>query len=112
MARRSDSANRAGRASGGSSFVTPRRSTFVREGGASIKFAVTPKGLKADLYRRVKTRCRELGYIPVEFDAATRRAHMPQDIFFSLAAQVDWRSLARRMILRLALESIKPCTHG
>ena len=29
---------------------------------------------------------------------------MPQDIFFSLSAQVDWRLLARRMILRLAGE--------
>ena len=79
-------------------------STFVREGGASIKFAVTPDELKAELYRRVRTRCRELDYIPVEFDATIHRAHMAQDLFFSLAGQVDWRSLARRMILKLAAE--------
>lgn len=79
-------------------------STFVREGGASIKFAVTPQDLKGELYRRVKTRCRELDYIPVEFDAANHRAHMAQDLFFCLAGQVDWRSLARRMILKLAAE--------
>ena len=29
---------------------------------------------------------------------------MPQDIFFNFASQVDWRSLARRMILRLSDE--------
>ena len=78
--------------------------TFVREGGASIKFAVTPPELKAELYRRVRNRCHELEYIPVEFNSTIHRAHMAQDLFFSLAGQVDWRSLARRMILKLAAE--------
>lgn len=79
-------------------------STFVREGGASIKFAVTPRGLKAELYRRVKIRCRELDYVPVEFDSGNHRAHMAQALFFCLAGQVHWRSLARLMILKLAAE--------
>ena len=81
-------------------------SSFVRDGGASVKFAVTPNELKADLYTEVEARCRELDYLLVKLDASARgtRAHMPQDIFFSLSAQVDWRLLARRMILRLAGE--------
>ncbi len=79
-------------------------STFVRDGGASIKFAVTPERLRADLSTALAARCRELDYVFVELDAATMRAHMPQDIFFKLAGQLDWRLLARRVLLRLAGE--------
>ena len=93
-------------------------SSFVRDGGASIKFAVTPDESKDSLYRRMEARCRELDYLFVQMDASTTRAHMPQDIFFSLATQVDWRLLARRMILKLADElryrvgDVSPYTSG
>ena len=79
-------------------------STFIRDGGASVKFAVTPDELKPDLYADVKTRCQELDYAFINLDAAISRAHMPQDIFFGLASQIDWRLLARRLILRLAAQ--------
>ena len=76
-------------------------STFVRDGGASVKFAVTPDESRDDLYTKVRARCLDLDHFIVQFNSATDRAHMPQDFFFSLARQVDWRLLARRMILRL-----------
>ena len=79
-------------------------STFIRDGGASVKFAVTPEDLKEELYAKAMAGCRELDYLFVRLDAATARAHMPQDFFFGLARQVDWRFLARRMILTLAAE--------
>ncbi|MCY3899095.1 MAG: DUF2791 family P-loop domain-containing protein [Caldilineaceae bacterium] len=79
-------------------------STFIKDGGASVKFAVTPDEQKAELYGALKARCQELDYIFVELEAATCRFHMPQDIFFELAKQVDWRCLARRMVLRMAEE--------
>ena len=79
-------------------------STFIRDGGASVKFAVTPDQRKPELYRALKERCQELDYIFVELDAFTSRVHMPQDIFFALAKQIDWRLLARRMVRRLAEE--------
>ena len=81
-------------------------STYVREGGSAVKFAVTPPQLKAQLYATVEARCRELHYEVVKLDSKERsmRAHMPQDIFFELARQVDWRRLARRLILRFASE--------
>ena len=50
----------------------------------------------------VKAHCRKLDYLFVELDAVARRVHMPQDIFFGLASQIDWRLLARRQLLRLA----------
>ncbi len=77
--------------------------TYVKAGGSSVKFAVTPEQLKADLYATVEGRCRELDYEVIRLDAKNKdmRAHMPQDFFFGLARQVDWRRLARRFILRL-----------
>ena len=86
-------------------------STFVRDGGASVKFAVTPDESRDDLYTKVRARCLDLDHFIVQFNSATDRAHMPQDFFFSLARQVDWRLLARRMILRLAAKS-SPHTGG
>ena len=82
-------------------------SSYVKEGGSSVKFAVTPEGLKGDLYATVEARCRELDYEVIKLDARNKdmRAYMPQDIFFGLARQVDWRRLARRFILRLAAEA-------
>ncbi len=77
-------------------------SAFVKDGGSSVKFAITPDELKPDLDVALRDRCRELDYLFVKLDAAVIRAHMPQDIFFGLANQLDWRRLARRMILRLA----------
>ena len=79
-------------------------STYVREGGSSVKFAVVSEESKTALYQKMQSRCDELGYLLVNFDAKVARAHMPQDFFFRLAGQVDWRQLARLMILRLASE--------
>ena len=76
-------------------------SSFVRDGGASVKFAVMPDESRDDLYTKVKARCLDLDYLLVQFNSDRDRAHMPQDFFFSLARQVNWRLLARRMILKL-----------
>ncbi len=80
-------------------------STFVKDGGSSIKFAVTPDELRPQLDAALQDKCRELDYQFVKLDAVSSRAHMPHDIFFGLARQLDWRLLARRMLLRLARDS-------
>lgn len=77
-------------------------STFILDGGGSIKFAVASEELRWKAHDALKARCLELGYVFVSLDAVNRRVHMPQDIFFGLASQIDWRMLARRQILRLA----------
>ena len=79
-------------------------STFIKDGGASVKFAVTPDAHKKALYSALKVRCQELDYVFVELDAVSSRVHMPQDIFFGMARQINWRLLARRLVLRLADE--------
>ena len=93
-------------------------STFIRDGGASIRFAVTSDDTRRKLHDAVERRCRALDYVFVALDAAKLRAHMPQDLFFGLARQMEWRRLARRLILRLAAErgygtdGIDPCGDG
>ena len=76
--------------------------SFIKDGGASVKFAVTPGELNDDLALALADQCRALDYYFVEFNAATDRAHMPQDIFFAISRQIDWRLLARRVIIGLA----------
>lgn len=78
--------------------------SFVPQGGASVKFAVTPEELKPELSRLMRERCMQEGYTLINLNADEMRAHMPQDIFFYLSRQIDWRLLARRVILRLASE--------
>ncbi len=80
-------------------------STFIKAGGASVKFIVPPEELKSDLYESVWARCQELDYLCVDLDAADMRAYMPQDIFFGMASQIDWRALAYRFMLGLAQEN-------
>ena len=75
---------------------------FVREGGASIKFAVPASEDLTPLLHDVFTRmASNLGYIVAKVDAGETRVHMAQDVFFRIAAQIDWRLLARRVVLRL-----------
>ena len=77
-------------------------SSFIRDGGAAVKFAVTSAADRPALRSAMQTECRELDFLFIELNAAHARAHMPQAIFFELARQLDWRRLARKRILRLA----------
>ena len=77
--------------------------TFIREGGSSVKFAVASEDRRAELAARMRERLARMNYALVELNAATMPAHMPQDIFFAMARQLDWRLLARRAVLRLAV---------
>lgn len=79
-------------------------STFVKGGGSSVKFAVVPDDALPGLRNALAGRGAALDYVFISLDATRLRVHMPQDIFFELARQVEWRSLARRVILRLAAE--------
>ena len=81
-------------------------STFIPNGGASVKFAVTSDLEKADLYAAVREQCQRSGMLLVSLDAASLRAHMPQDLFHGLASAVNWREAARRMVLKLAEDRV------
>ena len=79
---------------------------YVASGGASVKVAVATDDLRKELMGAVRDRCARRNFVALEFDAAVRRAHMPQDIFFTMAEQLDWRDLARRHILHLADQAV------
>lgn len=79
-------------------------STFIKNGGAAVKFAVAGEDRRPLLREALKPRCEGLNYVFVMLDAVMCRVHMPQDIFFALASQLDWRLLARQLILRLLAE--------
>jgi hypothetical protein len=75
---------------------------FVKDGGSSIKFAVPTGEDSAPLVQDALARmASNLGYKAVTVDSAETRVQMPQEIFFRIASQIDWRLLARRMVLRL-----------
>ena len=78
---------------------------FVKDGGASVKFAV-PEGFNLlPLVREsLAVTASNLNYVVVNVDASDTRVHMPQDIFFKIASQIDWRALARQMILNLSAD--------
>ena len=75
---------------------------FVKDGGSSVKFVVPSR---EDLGRLLELRltgmASALGYVAVKVDAGETRVHMPQEIFFRISEQIDWRTLARRVVLKL-----------
>lgn len=78
---------------------------FIRDGGSSIKFAVPTKpGLDTKVVSEIKDIGTRLNYLVVQVNASDTRVHLPQEIFFKVAAQINWRLFARRVILRLAQE--------
>ena len=80
-------------------------STFIKAGGATIKFAIPDDDeLKSALKNLIRTKCEELGYLVVDINSEKFRVHMPQDLFFAMSQQVDWRLTARKFILHLAEE--------
>ena len=76
---------------------------FVKKGGSSIKFAVPSDiHLSGLLNNALACLASDSNYVVVSVNAEQTPVHMPQEIFFAIASQLDWRSLARRVILRLA----------
>lgn len=69
--------------------------SFIKDGGASVKFAV-PSG-DAERQRLVEQLTQDAaadGYQCVALDAATTKAHMIDKVFHAIAKQVDWDNLA------------------
>lgn len=79
--------------------------TFIKEGGASVKFAVADEGRIPELSSQLAVKSQELGCAFARLNAADTRVHMPQDIFYAISRQLDWREMARRVIAALAGEA-------
>lgn len=76
--------------------------SFIKDGGASVKFAVMDEGQIPDLSVALSARSKKADCLFAEINAVDARVHMPQDVFFAIARQLDWRLLTRRVLLALA----------
>ncbi len=79
-------------------------SSLIGEGGAAVKVAIAREDRRPALATALGERCGERGHVFVKVDAASCRVHMPQDIFFAVASQLDWPLLARRVTLGILRE--------
>ncbi len=80
--------------------------TFISQGGSAIKFAVPLEdGARPGLFGQLKGVASGLGYLTAEVDAGQTKVHMMQEVFFRVAEQIDWQSLARQVVRDLARES-------
>ncbi|HUQ94902.1 MAG TPA: BREX system ATP-binding domain-containing protein [Bryobacteraceae bacterium] len=81
-------------------------SSFIREGGCAIKFAVPlDDALRPILFDGLAALGEKAGYLVARIDAAETKVHMIDAIFFRTAEQIPWRALSKKVIARLALES-------
>ena len=79
---------------------------FVSDGGSSLKFVVPARqDLASLLGDRIVADAGDQDYLVVSVDAGETRVHMLQEVFFRIAEQIDWRQMARRVVLRLAGEA-------
>lgn len=73
--------------------------SFIADGGSAVKVAVAPSPAEsAILANRAIEAARQQGYVAVPIDAAATRVSLIQEIFFAVAAQIDWASMARRIL--------------
>lgn len=76
-------------------------SDYIKDGGSAVKIAVATEESRHELSGQLRAVSEDRGYLFTRLDAISRRVHMPQDVFFGLALQFDWRLLARRVVLNL-----------
>jgi len=77
--------------------------SFIRDGGASVKFAVPlDDGLRSVLEEGI-VRCGErAGFIVASVSSADTRVHSIDQVLFRITEQVPWRELSERVLTRLA----------
>jgi hypothetical protein len=77
--------------------------TFIRDGGAAIKFCVPlEEEARARTANELDQIGQELGFLVVCIDAANTKVNAVDQMFFRIAEQVDWHGLAARVVSRLS----------
>lgn len=71
---------------------------FIPGGGSSIKFVLGEPAVLDDVQARLKKLVKQRLLHFVTIDAAVTKIHMIQDIFFAIAREIDWDSLAQRWV--------------
>ena len=79
--------------------------SFIKDGGSSIKFAVTQDAASQDsLSHDLCASAARDGYLVARVSAQDTRIHMMDQLFFRIAEQVPWRELSRAVVNKLAVE--------
>ena len=75
---------------------------YVTQGGAAVKFAVAPTvELRRRVGRGIARAAEEAACQVAVLDSAAVKLHQVEQIFFSVARQIDWDGLARTVVRRL-----------
>ena len=75
--------------------------TFLKEGGSAVKIAIVEDQNRSPLVQKLKTSSQDRNYLFLQLNAIKSRVHMPQDVFFSMAEQIDWMNLAQKVVHNL-----------
>ena len=78
---------------------------LVMDGGASIKFvAPDEEGLRSLVMDKLTTDAKDMGFLVAAVDSGVTRVHLPQEIFFAIAQQIDWDGMAKSAVRLLTQE--------
>lgn len=79
---------------------------YVEGGGAAVKFVLPSDEASASSFLdRFGSAAGSAGYVVARVDAAETRVHLFEQVFFAVARQVDWDSLAE-VAVRAAVDAI------
>jgi len=79
--------------------------TFIPEGGGAVRLVVADDATAVTLRDRLTEAAEEAGLSVIPIDTATTRPHMLQSVFFAIAREVDWDSLAQTRLEALAADA-------
>ncbi|MBI4663604.1 MAG: DUF2791 family P-loop domain-containing protein [Verrucomicrobia bacterium] len=80
---------------------------FVAGGGAAVKFLAPRSGLQPkDVVAKLQQAADDRGYAFADVSSSSAKVHLMQEVFHSVARQVDWNSTATEFI-RNSLEEVK-----
>jgi hypothetical protein len=80
--------------------------TYIRNGGCSVKFAVTFEEQSVQCVREGLLHAGgRIGYLVAKVSASDTKIHMMDEIFFRTAEQLPWRALSRQVIRALAAKA-------
>ena len=87
--------------------------SFVMDGGAAVKVAVvaSPEDA-AELTSQVISAARDREYVAALIDAGTTRVSLIQQIFYSVAVEVDWPAAARVVVRDVATKHLHVTLDG
>ena len=88
--------------------------SFIKDGGASIKFAVPlDEHLREGIQSTILDQAKDAGYLVARISSAETRVHLIDQLFFRVAEQIPWRQLTEDVITKLAREAhyVVPSEH-